>query len=89
MPPNRVKKLRMLETVARSHFGKIVEPDGHAKFPRLHLLPPQLPRQARGLAQHESQRGLVIAFILRERGCAGNGCSILDFQNQRLIPLAV
>jgi len=40
----------MLETVAGADFGKIREPDGHAKFPRLHFFPAQLAGQPRGLA---------------------------------------
>ena len=84
-----VQKLRMLETVARADFGKILEPDGQAKFPRLHLFPAQLAGQPRGLAQHESQRRLVIVFVLRQRGAAGNRRPVFDFQNQRLIPLPV
>jgi hypothetical protein len=36
----------MLETVTGADFGKIREPDGHAKFPRLHFFPAQLAGQA-------------------------------------------
>jgi len=79
----------MLETVAGADFGKIREPDGHAKFPRLHLFPAQLAGQPRGFAQHEGQCRLVIVFVLRERGAAGNRRAVFDFQNQRLIPLPV
>jgi hypothetical protein len=65
-----VQKLRMLETVTCADFGKICESDGHAEFPRLHFFPPQLAGQPRGLAQHESQRRLVIVFVLGERRAA-------------------
>ena len=46
----------MLETVAGANFGKIREPNGHAKFPRLHFFPAQLAGQPRGLA-HPSWPG--------------------------------
>ena len=79
----------MLETVAGADFGKIREPDGHAKFPRLHFFPAQLAGQPRGLTQHESQRRLVIVFVLGKRRAAGNRRPVFDFQHERFIPLPV
>ena len=75
--------------VTRADFRKIVESDRQTDFSGLHLFPTQLADQTDGFAQREHQRGFVIVFVLRQRGAAGNCSSVFDFQNQRLIPLAV
>jgi len=82
-------ELRMFEPVAGADFGEIVEPHGQAELARLHQLPAQLAGEAGGLAQHEGERGFVIVFVVRERGAAGNGGAVFDFQHERFVPLAV
>jgi len=84
-----IEELRMFEPVAGADFGEIVEPHGQAELARLHQLPAQLAGEAGGLAQHEGERGFVIVFVVRERGAAGNGGAVFDFQHERFVPLAV
>ena len=79
----------MLIPVTRADFRKIVEPNRQIDFSGLHLFPTQLADHTDGLAQREHQGGFVIVFVLRQRGAAGNGGAVFDFQNQRLVPLAV
>jgi hypothetical protein len=84
-----ILKLRMPETVCVPGFGEIVKTDCQAQFARLQLLAPQLADQPRRFTQSKSQRGLIVRLVVRQRRIAGNAGAVFDFQQQRLIPVAV
>ena len=77
------------EAVLAAGLAEVIETDGEAEFAGLNLFAAQLADQARGFAEGEGQGGLVIGFVVRKGGVAGDGGAVLDSRTKRFVPLAV